>query len=129
MPACRRQWAKCSHRPNISIVLSTIKEIRLKEAAKKVEAALSRHGLTVCDFSCEHYVRICTNNVIERLKREIRRSTIVVGCFPGGNSALLLICARLCQVAGHNGKTRKHEHEALEDRLPRRLHRRVTSQS
>ena len=42
--------------------------------------------LTYCDFPSEHWTRIRTNNVIERLNREIRRRTRVVGTFPGGNS-------------------------------------------
>ena len=36
----------------------------------------------------------------ERLNREIRRRTRVVGTFPEGNSALMLVCARLRHVAG-----------------------------
>ena len=56
--------------------------------------------LTYCDFPSEHWTRIRTNNVIERLNREIRRRTRVVGCFPDGNSALMLVCARLRHVAG-----------------------------
>ena len=32
---------------------------------------------------------------IERINREIRRRTNAVGCFPDGNSALMLVCARL----------------------------------
>ena len=55
--------------------------------------------LTYCDFPGEHRTRIRTNNVIERLNREIRRRTRVVGTFPDGNSALMLVCARLCHVA------------------------------
>ena len=51
-------------------------------------------------FPSEHWTRIRTNNVIERLNREIRRRTRVVGCFPDGNSALMLVCARLRHVAG-----------------------------
>lgn len=38
--------------------------------------------------------------MIERLNREIRRRTRVVGTFPDGNSALMLVCARLRHVAG-----------------------------
>ena len=38
--------------------------------------------LTYCDFPSEHWTRIRTNNVIERLNREIRRRTRVVGTFP-----------------------------------------------
>ena len=37
--------------------------------------------LTYCDFPYEHWTRIRTNNVIERLNREIRRRTRVVGAF------------------------------------------------
>ena len=43
--------------------------------------------------------------VVEFLKltacnRQIRRRTRVVGTFPDGNSALMLVCARLRHVAG-----------------------------
>ena len=38
--------------------------------------------------------------MIERLNREIRRRTRVVGTFPDGNSALMLVCAWLRHVAG-----------------------------
>lgn len=73
--------------------------MKLKEAAKKVEDGIEE-TLTYCDFPSEHWTRIRTNNVIERLNREIRRRTRVVGCFPDGNSALMLVCARLRHVAG-----------------------------
>ena len=52
------------------------------------------------DFPSEHWLKIRTNNVIERMNREIRRRTRVVGTFPDGNSALMLVCARLRHVAG-----------------------------
>jgi transposase-like protein len=52
--------------------------------------------------------RIRTNNVIERLNREIRRRTRVVGCFPDGNSALMLVCARLRHVAGTQWGNKKY---------------------
>ena len=52
------------------------------------------------DFPPEHWQKIRTNNVIERLNREIRRRTRVVGTFPDGHSALMLVCARLRHVAG-----------------------------
>ena len=59
--------------------------MKLKEAAKKVEDGIEE-TLTYCDFPSEHWTRIRTNNVIERLNREIRRRTRVVGTFPDGNS-------------------------------------------
>ena len=57
--------------------------MKLKEAAKKVEDGIEE-TLTYCDFPSEHWTRIRTNNVIERLNREIRRRTRVVGSFPDG---------------------------------------------
>ena len=71
-----------------------------------------------CDFPSEHWTRIRTNNVIERLNREIRRRTRVVGTSPDGNSALMLVCARLRHVAGTqwgNKKYMKHLEAALDD--------------
>lgn len=47
----------------------------------------------------EHWTWIRTNNGIERIIREIRRRTRVVGSFPDGNSALMLVCARLRYVS------------------------------
>ena len=61
-----------------------------------------------CDFPSEHWTRIHTNNVIERLNREIRRRTRVVGTFPDGNSALMLVCARLRHVAGTQWGNKKY---------------------
>ena len=63
--------------------------------------------MTYCDFPSEHGTRIRTNNVIERLNREIRR-TRVVGMFPDGNSALMLVCARLRHVAGTQWGCKKY---------------------
>ena len=67
--------------------------MKLPEAEKKVEAGIEE-TLTYCDLPSEHWVKIRTNNVIERLNRETRRRTRVVGAFPDGNSALMLVCAR-----------------------------------
>ena len=57
---------------------------------------------------------------IERLNREIRRRTRVVGTFPDGNSALMLVCARLRHVAGTQWGNKKymnmkHLEAAVED--------------
>ena len=80
------------------------------------------HGIQYgyCDFPSEHWTRIRTNNVIERLNREIRRRTRVVGSFPDGNSALMLVCARLRHVAGTQWGNKKymnmkHLEAAIED--------------
>ena len=47
----------------------------------------------------ERWRRVRTNNTIERLNREIRRRTRVVGTFPGDKSALMPVTARLKRVA------------------------------
>lgn len=59
-------------------------------------------------FPVEHWTRIRTNNVIESLNWEIRRRTRVVGSFPDGNAALMLLCARLCHVADTQWGNKKH---------------------
>ena len=61
-----------------------------------------------CDFPYEHRTKNRTNNVIERMNREIRRMTRVVGAFPDGNSALMLVCARLRHVAGMQWGSKKY---------------------
>ena len=83
----------------IYAVVAELRAMKLKEAAKKVEDGIEE-TLTYCDYPSEHWTRIRTNNVIELLNREIRRRTRVVGTFPDGNSALMLVWARLCHVAG-----------------------------
>ena len=86
---------------------SVLNAMKLKEAAKKVEDGIEE-TLTYCDFPSEHWTRIRTNNVIERLNREIHRRTRVVGTFPDGNSALMLVCARLRHVAGTQWGCKKY---------------------
>ena len=88
-------------------MVSELKAMKLPEAAKKVEACIEE-TLTYCDFPSEHWEKIRTNNVIERMNREIRRRTRVVGAFPDGNSALMLVCARLRHVAGTQWGCKKY---------------------
>jgi len=51
------------------------------------------------DMPAEHWRCLRTNNPLERLMREIRRRTRVVGAFPDVKSALMLAVARLRHVA------------------------------
>ena len=94
-------------REKAAAVVSELKAMKLPEAAKKVEACIEE-TLTYCDFPSEHWVKIRTNNVIERMNREIRRRTRVVGAFPDGNPALMLVCARLRHVAGTQWGCKKY---------------------
>ena len=77
-----------------------MRAMKLKKAAKKVEGDIEE-TLTYCDFPSKHWIRIRTNNVIERLNREIRRRTHVVANLPVGNSALMLVCAQLLPCGRH----------------------------
>ncbi len=72
---------KKASREKAKVVVAELRAMKLKEAAKKVEDGIEE-TLTYCDFPSEHWTRIRTNNVIERLNREIRRRTRVVGTFP-----------------------------------------------
>ena len=119
LKAIHAQESKKAAREKAKAVVAQLKEMKLKEAAKKVEDSVEE-TLTYCDFPYEHCTRIRTNNVIERLNREIRRRTRVVGTFPDGNSALMLVCARLRHVAGTQWGNKKymnmkHLEAALED--------------
>ena len=87
--------------------MKKLRSMKLQEAAKKVEDGIDK-ALTYCDFLSEHWSRIRTNNVIERLNREIRRRTRVVGSFPDGNSALMLVCAQLRHVADPQWGNKKY---------------------
>ena len=44
----------------------------------------------------------------QRLNREIRRRTRVVGSFPDGRSALMLVCARIRYVTANQWSTRRY---------------------
>lgn len=79
-------------------VASELDGMRLGEAAKTVREGFAE-TLTYTGFPAAHWRRIRTNNAIERLNREIGRRTRVAGAFPDGNSALMLVTARLKYVA------------------------------
>lgn len=65
----------------------------------KTAASTLKHGiheaLTYTNDLHEHWLKIRSNNGIERINREIRRRINAVGAFPDGSSALMLVCARL----------------------------------
>lgn len=88
-------------------VAAELESMKLKEAAKVVREGFAE-TLTYCEMPREHWRRIRTNNAIERLNREIRRRTRVVGTFPDGKSALMLAAARLKYVADSEWGSRRY---------------------
>ena len=79
-------------------VVAELERMKLGAAAKVVREGYLE-TLTYTSFPLQHWTRIHTNNAIERLNREIRRRTRVVGTFPDGRSALMLVAARLKYIA------------------------------
>ena len=65
------QESKKAVQEKAKAVMEELRSMKLKEATKKVEDGIEK-TLTYCDFPREHWTRIRTNNVIERLNREIR---------------------------------------------------------
>ncbi len=88
-------------------VVAKLRSMKLAKAARIVEEGAGE-TLSYMAYPREHWTRIRTNNPLERIMREIRRRTRVVGAFPDGNSALMLVAARLRHVAGSRWGTRKY---------------------
>lgn len=80
-------------------VCEKLKDMKLSGAAKKIQDGIEQ-TFTYYRFPRKHWRRIRTNNTLERIMKEIRRRTRVVGAFPDGHSALMLCAARLRHIAG-----------------------------
>lgn len=94
-------------REKAKAVAEKLRQMKLSSAAKKVDESIEE-TLTYMLFPSEHWIRIRTNNTLERINREIKRRTKVVGTFPDGESALMLVCARLRYVASSDWGTKRY---------------------
>lgn len=88
-------------------VVDKLREMKLYKASEKVRDGIEE-TLRYMSYPREHWRRIRTNNMLERVMREIRRRPRVVGCFPDGNSTLMLTAARLRHIAGTRWGTRRY---------------------
>jgi len=88
-------------------VVEKLKAMKLARAAEIVAAGVEE-TLSYYAMPSEHWRSIKTNNPLERLMREIRRRTRVVGAFPDGRSALMLVAARLRYVAATRWCTKRY---------------------
>jgi transposase-like protein len=93
--------------PLLEAEADKLEALKLREAAKKVRESILE-TFSFYDFPREHRIRIRTNNALERIMKEIRRRTRVVGAFPGGHPALMLCAARLRHVAGTQWGSRRY---------------------
>ena len=100
-------------------VIEKLRAMRLTNAAE-LAAASFEETLSYYNFPEEHWRRIRTNNPLERILREIRRRTRVVGAFPDGQSALNLAAARLRHISGTAWSTKRYLNiELLKDQQMR----------
>jgi transposase-like protein len=88
-------------------VVEKLREMRLGKAAEIVANGIEE-TLSYYSMPPEHWRCLRTNNPLERLMREIRRRTRVVGAFPDGQSALMLVAARLRHVAATKWGTKRY---------------------
>ena len=127
LKAIHAQESKKAAREKAKAVVAQLREMKLKEAAKKVEDGVEE-TLTYCDFPYEHWTRIRTNNVIETAEPGDPPQDPCGGDLPG---------RQLCPHAGlrpaapcgwHSvGQQEVHEYEALRGGSGRRLYCRLTS--
>jgi putative transposase len=88
-------------------VITRLRALKMKAAADLVEQKVGE-TLTYYSFPSNHWRQIRTNNPLERIIREIRRRTRVVGAFPDGHSALMLAAARLRHIASTKWGKRRY---------------------
>lgn len=88
-------------------VVAKLRSLRLNKAADIVENGLD-DTLAHYAFPRSHRRRLRTNNPLERINREIKRRTRVVGNFPDGKSALMLVAARLRYLVSKKWGTKRY---------------------
>ena len=130
-PPSHREWASAALKAVFAMesresALDKAERVATEMESRKLKAASNclREGIgetttyLLPEYPAGHRRRIRTNNMIERLNREIRRRTRVVGSFPDGNSTLMLVCARIRYVTANEWSTRRYlDMSRLDDTL------------
>ncbi len=107
LKAIHAQEDRQAAREKAQKVVEKLKEMKLSKAADLVAESIDE-TLSYYDFPYEHRRRIRTNNPLERILKEVRRRTRVVGAFPDGESALMLVAARLRYIASSSWGSKKY---------------------
>jgi putative transposase len=107
LKAIHGQEDRQAAREKAAAVAEKLESMKLGQAAQVVRDGVDE-TLSYMSYPREHWTRIRTNNMLERIMREIRRRTRVVGNFPDGQSALMLVGARLRHMAGTRWGTRQY---------------------
>lgn len=105
LKAIHAQEDKIAARQKAADVVKKLEKMRLGKAAGIVREGIEE-TFSYMSFPREFWRRIRTNNPLERIMREIRRRTRVVGNFPDGESALMLVAARLRHIASTKWSTK-----------------------
>lgn len=100
-------------------VAGEMEERKLKSAANRLREGVGGTATYLAPgFPANHRIKLRTDNMIERLNKEIRRRTRVVGDFPDSNSALMLVCARIRYVTSRSWSDRRYmDTSRLDDNL------------
>ena len=130
-PPSHREWASAalkaifaqenreSAMAKAGTVAGEMEERKLKAAANCLREGVGETTTYLLpEFPANHGIKLRTNNMIERLNKEIRRRTRVVGSFPDSNSALMLVCARIRYVTSRSWLDRRYmDMSRLDDNL------------
>ena len=107
LKAIHAQESRKAAREKAATIVEELRRLKLRKAAELVETHIDE-TLSYYSFPDTHWLKIRTNNPLERIMKEIRRRTRVVGAFPDGQSCLNLAAARLRHIAGSQWSTRKY---------------------
>ena len=107
LKAIHAQESRPAAQDKADAVIAELRRQKMTKAASLIEESIGE-TLTYYAFPDIHWRKIRTNNPLERIMKEIRRRTRVVGAFPDGQSCLNLAAARLRHIAASNWATRKY---------------------
>jgi putative transposase len=107
LKAIHAQEDRVSAEAKAKEVVAKLRAMKLPKAAELVETK-AHETMTYYAFPSNHWRQLRTNNPLERIIREIRRRTRVVGAFPDGHSALMLVAARLRHIASTKWGRRRY---------------------
>ncbi len=107
LKAIHAQESRQAAQEKAATVVEDMRRQKLGKAAELIETHIDE-TLSYYSFPDSHWLKIRTNNPLERIMKEIRRRTRVVGAFPDGQSCLNLAAARLRHIAGSQWSTRKY---------------------
>jgi len=107
LKAIHAQEDREAARKKAADVVEKLRGMRLNKAANTVEQGFEE-TLSYYGYPSQHWRSLRTNNMLERVNREVRRRTRVVGAFPDGQSALMLVAGRLRYIASSKWGTRRY---------------------